>query len=470
MSRLQDLFKIQGPTVQDSFKLDLLGFDHKTAVLTIPSKEHLFKEFTNANVINNHSEFDVNESDVARVSTLEHQPNIHSATNEDNSPIKEFPHIHDHNYSTFREPVTVVKTEDIVYMENEIFSTNLQQVPIHNSKPSSPGKSLLKEDEPKKVDDYIELLPKYNLEIMEKKDYYDELAILFKYYGTVDEKLGAWKMKFSDCLKQCAQENSEGNLPIHNAVLNNNLLEVIKQCLALRWKDLTVDICNQQGRASPMTVDIDGNTALHLSVLHSKQISWVNFISTAELDFNLVNRHGETPLLLSVTLGKYSEALMVLCMGGNPNVQDAWTGSTPLFRAIENNDYPMVEILLQNNAAANISNYFGYSALDILNEVNIESKNIKKVVLQKVERDNRIEQHGRSENPTPPMLHEMRDDMDLQIYPPSIIDASAELTGLSMKSTCSLPGPSGIGAISKPSTLPDSPGDQNNPPITVSRN
>ncbi|KAF5284391.1 hypothetical protein FQA39_LY17066 [Lamprigera yunnana] len=63
-----------------------------------------------------------------------------------------------------------------------------------------------------------------------------------------------------------------------------------------------------------------------------------------------------------------------------------------------------------------------------------------------VERDNRIEQHGRSENPTPPMLQEMRDDMDLQIYLPSIIDASAELTLLSMKSTCSLPGPSGIGA------------------------
>ncbi|KAF5290212.1 hypothetical protein FQA39_LY14766 [Lamprigera yunnana] len=48
--------------------------------------------------------------------------------------------------------------------------------------------------------------------------------------------------------------------------------------------------------------------------------------------------------------------------------------------------------------------------------------------LPEVERDNRIEQHGRSENPTPPMLHEMRDDMDLQIYPPSIIDASAKLT------------------------------------------
>ncbi|KAF5281701.1 hypothetical protein FQA39_LY17722 [Lamprigera yunnana] len=87
-----------------------------------------------------------------------------------------------------------------------------------------------------------------------------------------------------------------------------------------------------------------------------------------------------------------------------------------------------------------------------------------------VERDKRIEPHGRSENPTPPMLHEMRDDMDLQVYPPSIIDAPAELTGLSMKSICSLPGPSGIGAISKPSTLPDSPGAQNNPLITVSRN
>ncbi|KAF5290038.1 hypothetical protein FQA39_LY14819 [Lamprigera yunnana] len=371
-------------TLRDSFKLSLLGFNNQNAVLSTVKSE---------NSVNDSSDNDIIEIDTADDT---------SAYKNRNTPF-----FHDHSYACFFTPAPMlyepIVAMDLVSSDEE--STNLTtHVQLDNISISECSTILIEDDV--KIEDIVKPIEHFDLRITEEGVYKEECQPFLQNDETTNRKdLEMWKVNFFYYLQGCFKCNSKGDLPIHEAVLENNISEVIKQCLVLRWRQYTINVFNQklmtplqlaivysanneiiktllEFQADPLTVDCNGNTVLHLAILYSKIKTFISFLLMARFDLNVVNRDGNTPLMFCVIHHKHIQASAILCMGADPNLRHAGTGSTALFQAIENNDWKMVNVLLKHKAHTNIPNYLGYSPFDVIHEIDGISNSIKKKVTE----------------------------------------------------------------------------------------
>jgi ankyrin repeat protein len=108
-------------------------------------------------------------------------------------------------------------------------------------------------------------------------------------------------------------------------------------------------------KADPAEVhaySFDGWTALHLAAEHGR-IDAVRMLLAAAADPNAGSRSdpGNTPLSLACSMrGNAPIALLFLEAGAEVNVHMQYGGQTPLHRAVDTLDEPMIQVLLAHGA------------------------------------------------------------------------------------------------------------------------
>lgn len=168
--------------------------------------------------------------------------------------------------------------------------------------------------------------------------------------------------------------------PIHCAVIENNLNMVKRQCIAMKFRGVSINTTNYNGLVSvPITfvrenliiqnfqtplqlaifngsdpeifevllhsgadasiVDTEGNNVIHLAVLHSnEQILDVLLQNVHVSTLDSFNYDGLTPLMVCCCNNKVSMAAKLLRKHVNPNTKDQKSGRTAIFHAVEAND------------------------------------------------------------------------------------------------------------------------------------
>lgn len=86
-----------------------------------------------------------------------------------------------------------------------------------------------------------------------------------------------------------------------------------------------------------------------------------------EIDLDITNNLGMTPLLLAVKINNVSYTSLLLEFGANPNHKSDVKigGDSPLTIASENNYYEVAKVLLDYGANPNDANSLGYSCLHL---------------------------------------------------------------------------------------------------------
>ncbi|PSN52673.1 hypothetical protein C0J52_06011 [Blattella germanica] len=148
---------------------------------------------------------------------------------------------------------------------------------------------------------------------------------------------------------RCLIADNDGNVPLHHAVLNENLTLVKRQCSVLCARKVQVDLPNN-----------DKRTPLHLAVIDGNAD-----IVKALVDFgakpDVKDQDGNTALHLAIIDGNL-ECLRVL-------LSDARSGRTSLFHAVESNNGDLVRLLLEFEASTNEPNFAGHTPLMAANEI-----------------------------------------------------------------------------------------------------
>lgn len=218
---------------------------------------------------------------------------------------------------------------------------------------------------------------------------------------------------YEECKKALVLDQF-GNLPIHVAVLSNNLMKVKLNCLVFKKMQISVNLRNKQNEtplqiavketktsgdlinvllqfgANITDIDEDGNNIIHLAIIHERKDIFEYLLQCArsrKIDLDLYNYEGQTPLLLSIMNGSSNmEFFVKLLLKNNaqPDLQDKKSGKTPLFHAAEAYNESLVELLLENGADPKIKNYFGTSPYDATFELEDIPQSIKNLVLKKV--------------------------------------------------------------------------------------
>lgn len=186
-----------------------------------------------------------------------------------------------------------------------------------------------------------------------------------------------------------AARDEDGDLPLHIAVAQG-LLTVMKKMLPLMLHlGVSVDSYNNSRQtalhlavisnqpaivelllmagASPNLCDRKGNTAVHLAVKY-KSFSCLEQLLTnsrVSLDLNAKNYEGLTALHLGVQLFQRDIVAALLANGASANVMDGTNGRTPLYFAVECNDYVMASLLLRYGSNPCLASYSGCTPLQI---------------------------------------------------------------------------------------------------------
>ncbi|XP_007433269.1 B-cell lymphoma 3 protein [Python bivittatus] len=183
------------------------------------------------------------------------------------------------------------------------------------------------------------------------------------------------------------QQDEDGDTPLHIAVAQGNLLAVQHLVVLFQHGQRDLDIFNNlrqtplhlavitaqpalvklllSHRASPMVLDRNGQTALHLACEHGSLCCLQELLdgSPTPLDLEARNFEGFTPLHLAVGTSSRDIVLALLDHGADVDAVDIKSGRSPLLHAVENNNLDMVELLLQHGANVNAQSYGGNTAL-----------------------------------------------------------------------------------------------------------
>ncbi|XP_030067563.1 B-cell lymphoma 3 protein [Microcaecilia unicolor] len=117
--------------------------------------------------------------------------------------------------------------------------------------------------------------------------------------------------------------------------------------------------------ASPMTLDRNGQTCIHLACEHGSVacLRALTEPSQGNVDLETRNYEGFTPLHVAVNTKNTDAVLFLLEHGADIDAVDIKSGRSPLIHAVENNSMNLVMLLLQNGANVNSQTYSGNTAL-----------------------------------------------------------------------------------------------------------
>lgn len=183
------------------------------------------------------------------------------------------------------------------------------------------------------------------------------------------------------------KQDEDGDTPLHIAVVQENLLAARHLAALFHQGQRDLDIFNNLRQtplhlavitaqptlvklllshgSSPMVLDRNGQTALHLACEHGSLHCLRELLegSPTPLDLEARNFEGFTPLHVAVTTSNHDVILTLLEHGADVDAVDIKSGRSPLLHAVENNNLEMVELLLQHGANVNAQSYGGNTAL-----------------------------------------------------------------------------------------------------------
>ncbi|CAH0548692.1 unnamed protein product [Brassicogethes aeneus] len=213
------------------------------------------------------------------------------------------------------------------------------------------------------------------------------------------------KVKFFFDIRNALNFNSNGNLPIHEAVLENNLNNVKRYTLVLKSLGPYINLLNQN-KYTPLQVailseaskeivtfllahgadvsltDQEGNTVFHLAV-QMNNFNALEELCKPNVDNPIIdqfNYEGLTPLMICCINQNLNCAEILLDCGAKPDILDQKSGRTALFHAAENQHLEMVKLLLDNNANTKIKNFFGTSPHDAMFEMDEIPQEIRNLI------------------------------------------------------------------------------------------
>ncbi|KAK6172444.1 hypothetical protein SNE40_016092 [Patella caerulea] len=183
------------------------------------------------------------------------------------------------------------------------------------------------------------------------------------------------------------QPDDDGDLPLHIAVVHENIRMIKKFIQLMKLARKSVDKFNKQkqtplhlaikldlteaikllldAQADVNYVDHTGCTSLHLTVKH--QLPHVaNLLfqhSKVEIDVNTRNFAGLTPLHTAVEKNDERMINLLLDKGVDVDALDGKSGRTALYHAVECEKKSVVSLLLKRGANPEIQNYAGNTAI-----------------------------------------------------------------------------------------------------------
>ncbi|XP_066991113.2 uncharacterized protein [Anabrus simplex] len=144
----------------------------------------------------------------------------------------------------------------------------------------------------------------------------------------------------------CLVPDEDGNVPLHNAVLDEDLNQVKRQCFVLAARKESVDIRNAEKQtplhlavwlgcpqivhtllkfsAQPGFVDFKGNNALHLAIEKTSNFACLQILLNeynCKEFINNLNHDGFSPLHLCAINGKCEESVALIKKGANINLR-----------------------------------------------------------------------------------------------------------------------------------------------------
>ncbi|XP_044291041.1 B-cell lymphoma 3 protein isoform X2 [Varanus komodoensis] len=183
------------------------------------------------------------------------------------------------------------------------------------------------------------------------------------------------------------KQDEDGDTPLHIAVVQGNLPVAQRLVALFRQGQRDLDIFNKLQQtplhlavitsqpslvklllshgASPMVLDRNGQTSLHLACEHASLRCLKDLLqgNAALVDLEARNFEGFTPLHVAVGNSSCEAVLTLLEHGADIDAVDIKSGRSPLLHAVENNNLGMVELLLQHGANVNAQSYGGNTAL-----------------------------------------------------------------------------------------------------------
>ncbi|XP_033758583.1 ankycorbin-like [Pecten maximus] len=188
-------------------------------------------------------------------------------------------------------------------------------------------------------------------------------------------------------MQMALQQDEDGDLPLHIAVAQENIVMVQKFVHLMSISGKSVDKYNKAqqtplhlaveldfvdavktlllARANPNLVNKRGENAVHLAVKvqSSACLEFMMQHSQNKTDLNTRNFEGLAPLHTAVERNDERIVDMLLRAGADINILDGKSGKTPLFYAVEHNFLSMIEFLQLRCANVDLTNYAGITVV-----------------------------------------------------------------------------------------------------------
>ena len=176
------------------------------------------------------------------------------------------------------------------------------------------------------------------------------------------------KLSVDERKKLLNQKNKKGKAPLHSA-FQENKHNVVRQLIAA-GADLTATTGDEEG-SNPLHMAAEAGSAESVRVLHQGKECFLQRDSKNDSEkemfqnaLNAPNKHGHTPLMLSVRKNFINSVVTFLQAGANPDIQNPKNGNTALHYAAEMGYTPILKALLAFGAKFDIKNKAGKTPLE----------------------------------------------------------------------------------------------------------
>lgn len=182
------------------------------------------------------------------------------------------------------------------------------------------------------------------------------------------------------------QQDEDGDLPLHIAVVHENIVMVQKFVHLMSISGKSVDKYNKAQQtplhiavelkfvqavhtlllagSNPNLVNKNGENCIHMAVkANSLECLQLIFKFSPRPDVNARNFDGLAPIHVAVIKNNMEIVKFLLAEKADVNIQDGKSGRTPLFYAVEGNIIPMVELFQKVGANLDLPNYASITAV-----------------------------------------------------------------------------------------------------------